>query len=700
MPGRKLAFIVVCVLLAASAFAASSKHNAAAFKPTQMPIIQTLQDYPRLITGDTCTVAHHQELMYFIQSWVVGSELYKAYQDPEQTCTNPYPFSVEEIHIALHIHQACEITVSVDVETADNTDPSCPFPGALLSISQSYALSVPDSGLYLVSIPLDSAAVVDEPYFAGFYIDALATGVTIDLITDEYPVLCTGYNIWDEAVGYIDVNDNTYFSFPGRMVLFSSGTTGGGGGGDDHPEPSITLLTPQANNLILGDAVIWGAETSGSGIIDYVIFDYKGTGGWTQITYDYDASRPLRNGVDPAGSGTGFSTPWNYTSLTEGTYRLKATVFDTLWRTGADSIQVYVDPTPPSMTFADLAFFDKIHTPYTLTMLSPDENITEVVFERKDASITYDQSLLTLNQAAYGGGADGDYYCGPVAAAIAIKYWYDQGYSYLMREGASVLPIDTVVERLAQFMQTRENDGTYDEQFLLGLSQYILAHGNEIDIAVYRDPDYALFRTLFQEREQSVILALSGTPGLYLTTAGVSGTPDALGQCAITVSDPISGQLLGTTMRDGGDRAEVYYGGDWHPVDLIITLEGDGHSVTRYTIGADNTSGDWSMEWTDTALDQDSLYFITATATDATGHSATATVLIQYDATFTAGDYNGDELVNLGDVLYLIEYVFKDGPAPIGGAGRADANCDSNIDLSDVIYVIKHIYGNAPQPCY
>jgi len=699
MLGRKLACIAICALCAASALAATSKDNAVAFKPTRMPAIRALQENPRLITGDTCTVGHHQELMYYIQNWVEGGELYKSYQDAELTCTDPYPFSVEEVHIVLHVHQTCVLTMSVDVESVDLTDPSCPYPGALLSISQSYAMSVPDSGLYLITIPLDSAAVVNEPYFVGFYLDYLDQNTIVDVITDAYPVLCTGYNIWDEGIGYIDLNDNTYYSFPGRLVLFSSGTTGGNGGGDE-PEPAITLLTPEANTLMLGDALIWGAETSGSGIIDYVIFDYKGTGGWTQIAYDYDATSPIRNGVDPSGSGSGLSTEWNYTSLTEGIYWLKATVFDTLWRTGGDSLQVYVDPTPPSVTFAGLQFFDKLHTPYTLAVLSPDENITEVVFKRKDAPMTCNQSIMALNQSAYGDGVDGDYYCGPVAAAVALKYWYDQGYSYIMREGATTLPIDTVVERLAENMLTRENGGTCDEQFYLGLNQYILSHGNEIDLAIHRHPDYALFRSLFQEQEQSVIMALSGTPGLYLTAAGVSGVGDALGQYTITVSDPLSGQLLGTSMRDGADGAEVYYGGNWHPVDLIFTLVGNAHTVTRYTIGLDNTPGDWSMQWTDTNLEQDSLYFITATATDATGYSATATVLVQYDATFIAGDYNGDDLVNLGDVLYLIEFVFKDGSEPVGGAGRADANCDNNIDLSDVIYVIKFIYGDAPQPCY
>jgi dockerin type I repeat protein len=85
---------------------------------------------------------------------------------------------------------------------------------------------------------------------------------------------------------------------------------------------------------------------------------------------------------------------------------------------------------------------------------------------------------------------------------------------------------------------------------------------------------------------------------------------------------------------------------------------------------------------------------------DAVNNSADEIILIQYDCSYTPGDYNDDGLVNLGDALYLTEYIFKNGPAPVGGAGRADANGDSYIDISDVIYIVRHIYGGAPEPRY
>ena len=569
----------------------------------------------------------------------------------------------------------------------------------MLSISSQYSYQVPNSNLYLITVPLDSTVTIDGPYFVGFYIDALDQYTIVDMVTDDNPVLCTGFNIWDEQIGYIDVNNNTYFNFPGRLALYSTGTTGGNGGVE--PEPSISILSPDANELILGEGKIWAAETSGSSIIEKVTFEYRGTSGWIEIGSDFDGSHPLRNGVDNSGAGEGYAIAWNYGALDEGMYWIRATATDNLGRSDADSILVKVDPTPPEPVFVGTQFLDNICTPYQLTVSSPDEDIDHVTFENKFASMAHSIPVTTLNQSVYGGGTHGQYYCGPVAGAIAIKYFFDQGYSYTMREGSSFISIDTVVERLAEVMLTRENNGTHDENFYSGMIQYIILHGNELRLDMKQWPTYADIRALFQEQELCVIMALSGSPGVYLVTAGVTGIGDLSGQYAISVSDPVSGQILETFIRNSTDGAQLYYQNNWHDIDRVFMFWGHAHSVTREIIGSDNSAAfGWSVEWNSGNLLNDSLYFVTATAVDDVNNSAGTSVLVQYDCSFTNGDYNGDDLVNLGDALYLTEYIFKDGPPPVGGAGRADANGDGNIDISDVIYIIKYIYSHAPEPQY
>lgn len=65
---------------------------------------------------------------------------------------------------------------------------------------------------------------------------------------------------------------------------------------------------------------------------------------------------------------------------------------------------------------------------------------------------------------------------------------------------------------------------------------------------------------------------------------------------------------------------------------------------------------------------------------------------------FSTGDVNGDYAVNVSDVIYLINYLFKGGPAPVTGI-CADPNCDTQTDVSDVIYLINYLFKGGPPPC-
>lgn len=62
------------------------------------------------------------------------------------------------------------------------------------------------------------------------------------------------------------------------------------------------------------------------------------------------------------------------------------------------------------------------------------------------------------------------------------------------------------------------------------------------------------------------------------------------------------------------------------------------------------------------------------------------------------GDPNADFKVDVSDVIYLINYLFKGGPPPVPGLFAADVNCDSLGNVTDVIYLINYLFKGGPKP--
>ena len=61
------------------------------------------------------------------------------------------------------------------------------------------------------------------------------------------------------------------------------------------------------------------------------------------------------------------------------------------------------------------------------------------------------------------------------------------------------------------------------------------------------------------------------------------------------------------------------------------------------------------------------------------------------------GDVNGDGIINVGDVVYLVSYLYKGGPPPdpviIG-----DCNCDEVVNVGDVVFLVSYLYKGGPEP--
>jgi hypothetical protein len=61
------------------------------------------------------------------------------------------------------------------------------------------------------------------------------------------------------------------------------------------------------------------------------------------------------------------------------------------------------------------------------------------------------------------------------------------------------------------------------------------------------------------------------------------------------------------------------------------------------------------------------------------------------------GDANSDGTVNVGDAVFLINYVFKGGAAPTPGC-VGDANGDENANVGDAVYLINFVFKGGPGP--
>jgi len=77
-------------------------------------------------------------------------------------------------------------------------------------------------------------------------------------------------------------------------------------------------------------------------------------------------------------------------------------------------------------------------------------------------------------------------------------------------------------------------------------------------------------------------------------------------------------------------------------------------------------------------------------------HSEIITVNIG-DSLWIPGDSNADGLVNIGDCVYTIGYIFREGPAPMPYEA-GDANCDILVNVGDVVYTINYIFRDGAAP--
>jgi hypothetical protein len=73
-------------------------------------------------------------------------------------------------------------------------------------------------------------------------------------------------------------------------------------------------------------------------------------------------------------------------------------------------------------------------------------------------------------------------------------------------------------------------------------------------------------------------------------------------------------------------------------------------------------------------------------------------VLVYFNiSTSKRGDSDGSGIYTTNDIVYLIEYIFRSGPAP-DPLSAGDADMSGAIEVSDIVYMINFLFIGGPRP--
>ncbi|MDD4052703.1 MAG: peptidoglycan DD-metalloendopeptidase family protein [candidate division Zixibacteria bacterium] len=64
---------------------------------------------------------------------------------------------------------------------------------------------------------------------------------------------------------------------------------------------------------------------------------------------------------------------------------------------------------------------------------------------------------------------------------------------------------------------------------------------------------------------------------------------------------------------------------------------------------------------------------------------------------FARGDANRDGAINIGDAVYIVAFIFRDGPSPRPLAA-GDINANGAINIGDAVYLISYLFREGPPP--
>lgn len=132
---------------------------------------------------------------------------------------------------------------------------------------------------------------------------------------------------------------------------------------------------------------------------------------------------------------------------------------------------------------------------------------------------------------------------------------------------------------------------------------------------------------------------------------------------------------------------------------LTITKEGVGEFPCPPKISPNVCYFWWTTEEEDTLNSPYQVIFAVDDGRDSTDTGIVWVTVRGYDVPPSGieGDANGDSIVNIADVVFLINYLFKQDPPP-NPPSAGDINGDCFIGVTDIVWLINYLYRGGPPP--
>jgi len=134
----------------------------------------------------------------------------------------------------------------------------------------------------------------------------------------------------------------------------------------------------------------------------------------------------------------------------------------------------------------------------------------------------------------------------------------------------------------------------------------------------------------------------------------------------------------------------------------VYATDPDEDSISLSILGTptnsgfvDSGNGGGVFTFVPDSTQEDSIYLVTFIASD--GSLADSHTVVMHVISYVPGDVNGDGSVNVGDVVALVDYLYRGGPTP-DPLAAADTNCDGQVNVGDVVYLVDYLYRGGPAP--